>query len=99
MHAPKAIIESPGKAREAPTTDRFQGKGMLELLAAEDALRDRRHGDGTTLHADGGALSLRPTRPGGRAMSRCALGTSASDFRWAVGIENTFIPQTRAGHR
>ena len=32
-------------------------------------------------------------------MSRSAFGTSASDFRWAVGIENTFIPQTRAGHR
>ena len=27
------------------------------------------------------------------------LGTSAAEFRWAVGIENTFIPQTRAGHR
>ncbi len=32
-------------------------------------------------------------------MSSCATGTSAADFRWAVGIENTFIPQTRAGHR
>jgi beta-glucosidase/6-phospho-beta-glucosidase/beta-galactosidase len=32
-------------------------------------------------------------------MTRCALGTSAANFRWAVGIENTFIPQTRAGHR
>lgn len=27
------------------------------------------------------------------------LGTSTSEFLWAVGIENTFIPQTRAGHR
>jgi len=27
------------------------------------------------------------------------LGTSAADFLWAVGIENTFVPQTRAGHR
>ena len=27
------------------------------------------------------------------------LGTSAAEFRWAVGIENTFVPQTRAGHR
>lgn len=26
-------------------------------------------------------------------------GTSAADFRWAVGIEDTFVPQTRAGHR
>lgn len=26
-------------------------------------------------------------------------GLSASEFQWAVGIENTFIPQTRAGHR
>jgi beta-glucosidase/6-phospho-beta-glucosidase/beta-galactosidase len=24
---------------------------------------------------------------------------SAATFRWAVGIENTFVPQTRAGHR
>lgn len=23
----------------------------------------------------------------------------AGEFRWAVGIENTFVPQTRAGHR
>ncbi|QEH35511.1 Aryl-phospho-beta-D-glucosidase BglA [Aquisphaera giovannonii] len=23
----------------------------------------------------------------------------AGDFRWAVGIENTFVPQTRSGHR
>jgi len=26
-------------------------------------------------------------------------GPSSSDFRWAVGIENTFVPHTRAGHR
>ena len=26
-------------------------------------------------------------------------GTSAAEFRWAVGIENTFVPHTRAGHR
>lgn len=32
-------------------------------------------------------------------MERERLGTSASAFRWAVGIENTFVPQTRAGHR
>ncbi len=32
-------------------------------------------------------------------MSSRAPGTSAAEFRWAVGIENTFIPQTRAGHR
>ena len=24
---------------------------------------------------------------------------SAAAFRWAVGIENTFVPHTRAGHR
>src|SRR3954464_5462566 len=30
----------------------------------------------------------------------CAgVGTSATDFLWAVGIENTFVPHTRAGHR
>jgi beta-glucosidase len=27
------------------------------------------------------------------------LGTSAAAFRWAVGIENTFVPHKRAGHR
>lgn len=32
-------------------------------------------------------------------MSEEALGPSASQFRWAVGIENTFVPHTRAGHR
>ncbi len=32
-------------------------------------------------------------------MSRDGLGTSAAAFRWAVGIENTFVPHTRAGHR
>ena len=26
-------------------------------------------------------------------------GTAAGEFLWAVGIENTFVPQTRAGHR
>ena len=32
-------------------------------------------------------------------MFRDHLGTSSADFLWAVGIENTFVPQTRAGHR
>jgi beta-glucosidase/6-phospho-beta-glucosidase/beta-galactosidase len=32
-------------------------------------------------------------------MHRDRLGTSAAEFLWAVGIENTFVPQTRAGHR
>ncbi len=32
-------------------------------------------------------------------MLRQQWGTSAADFLWAVGIENTFVPQTRAGHR
>ncbi len=27
------------------------------------------------------------------------LKTSADDFLWAAGIENTFVPQTRPGHR
>src|SRR3954451_12750786 len=27
------------------------------------------------------------------------LGTRAADFVWAVGIENTFVPHTRSGHR
>ena len=27
------------------------------------------------------------------------LRTAACNFLWAVGIENTFVPQTRAGHR
>jgi beta-glucosidase len=33
------------------------------------------------------------------AMDQEGLGTSAAAFRWAVGIENTFVPHTRAGHR
>jgi beta-glucosidase/6-phospho-beta-glucosidase/beta-galactosidase len=32
-------------------------------------------------------------------MACAGLGTSASEFLWAVGIENTFVPHTRAGHR
>src|SRR3954471_11437679 len=32
-------------------------------------------------------------------MASVGLGTSASEFLWAVGIENTFVPHTRAGHR
>ena len=32
-------------------------------------------------------------------MMRSSWGTSASEFRWAVGIESTFVPQTRRGHR
>jgi beta-glucosidase len=32
-------------------------------------------------------------------MNPAALGVSAAQFRWAVGIENTFVPHTRAGHR
>ncbi len=35
----------------------------------------------------------------GRASVGERLGTSAADFRFAVGIENTFVPHTRAGHR
>src|SRR5436305_6791387 len=32
-------------------------------------------------------------------MRQVNLGTSAAAFRWAVGIENTFVPHTRSGHR
>jgi beta-glucosidase len=32
-------------------------------------------------------------------MIPASLGLSSADFRWAVGIENTFVPHTRAGHR
>jgi len=32
-------------------------------------------------------------------MNRQTMGTSAGEFRWAVGIENTFVPHTRSGHR
>src|SRR5688572_4622690 len=32
-------------------------------------------------------------------MACSGVGTSATDFLWAVGIENTFVPHTRAGHR
>lgn len=32
-------------------------------------------------------------------MLRNEIGTSSSEFLWAVGIENTFVPQTRSGHR
>src|SRR4051794_39807457 len=41
----------------------------------------------------------RPPRQGSRFMVQDGLGTSAAAFRWAVGIENTFVPHTRAGHR
>lgn len=30
---------------------------------------------------------------------RLGTGTAASEFLWGVGIENTFVPHTRAGHR
>ncbi len=32
-------------------------------------------------------------------MHRQPFGPAADDFVWAVGIENTFVPQTRSGHR
>ena len=32
-------------------------------------------------------------------MRRIDMGTSSAQFLWAVGIENTFVPHTRAGHR
>ncbi|WP_435018225.1 family 1 glycosylhydrolase [Tundrisphaera sp. TA3] len=32
-------------------------------------------------------------------MHRRSFGPAASDFAWAVGIENTFVPQVRPGHR
>src|SRR4051812_30240802 len=48
----------------------------------------------------GGAVEDDPLlRLRGRVMNGEVLGTSAADFRWAVGIENTFVPHTRAGHR
>src|SRR3954470_12951646 len=34
-----------------------------------------------------------------RAMDGIRVGTRAAEFLWAVGIENTFVPHTRAGHR
>src|SRR5947209_6110111 len=43
---------------------------------------------------------LRPrSGVGAEVMKVCAWGPAASEFRWAVGIENTFVPQARAGHR
>src|SRR3954466_277885 len=41
----------------------------------------------------------RTPRLGSRDMYQEGLGTSAAAFRWAVGIENTFVPHKRAGHR
>ncbi len=32
-------------------------------------------------------------------MDRNLFGATPEDFVWAVGIENTFVPQTRSGHR
>jgi beta-glucosidase/6-phospho-beta-glucosidase/beta-galactosidase len=32
-------------------------------------------------------------------MVRVPISTAPQDFLWAVGIENTFVPHTRAGHR
>src|SRR3954447_14633685 len=57
---------------------------------------------------DRGTIHLQPDesvegdRPPGqrsRGMRQDGLGNSAAAFRWAVGIENTFVPHTRAGHR
>lgn len=31
--------------------------------------------------------------------NKITLGPTAADFIWAVGIEDTFVPQTRPGHR
>ena len=32
-------------------------------------------------------------------MSKLILETNPKDFLWASGIENTFVPQTKVGHR
>ncbi|HVG00062.1 MAG TPA: hypothetical protein VND68_09505, partial [Chloroflexia bacterium] len=32
-------------------------------------------------------------------MDKIRLGPKAADFVWASGIEDSFIPQTRRGHR
>ena len=69
---------------------------MLNLLCAEDALRDGRD---DIFRGDGAVGADRAPRQRGRASGAPAWGTSAAEFRWAVGIENTFVPHTRAGHR
>src|SRR4051812_23667709 len=57
-------------------------------------------GDGGTFHrAIGPVEEDRRSRQESRDMLEPGLGTTAAAFRWAVGIENTFVPHTRAGHR
>jgi beta-glucosidase len=41
----------------------------------------------------------RPWRQRGPNPKPAAPGPGLAQFRWAVGIENTFVPHTRAGHR
>src|ERR1044072_6662259 len=46
--------------------------------------------------SDGGGLLV----AGARGLSgRLTPGRRAEDFLWATGIEDTFVPQTRPGHR
>ena len=73
---------------------------MLDLLSAEGALRKRRlEGPSLTRTAHLAVDVDCMTRQGSRAMIASNWGTAAAQFRWAVGIENTFVPQSRAGHR
>src|SRR5437588_8187244 len=51
------------------------------------------------LHLDATVDDVRTPWRQTRDVHPAGLGTSASEFRWAVGIENTFVPHTRAGHR
>ena len=64
------------------------------------AAQPRRDFDRTTPRLDDDAVSERlPLAGKPRFMNTLQFGPLADDFSWAVGIENTFIPQTRSGHR
>src|SRR5947199_9186531 len=49
--------------------------------------------------SSGRSVSIACRGKGAGVMRRDRLGMSSAEFQWAVGIENTFVPHTRAGHR
>src|SRR4051794_35281029 len=47
-----------------------------------------------------GVVDVDPSgRPSRSGAFPAGWGPSSGEFRWAVGIENTFVPHTRSGHR
>ncbi|GAC1472795.1 MAG: family 1 glycosylhydrolase [Isosphaeraceae bacterium] len=72
----------------------------LYRSAGERSPADRSPMYGSNGMATCGEVDVDPCpRLWSRVMNLNQLGTSAADFRFAVGIENTFVPHTRPGHR